>query len=164
MTLFYCTHPTPLGDLLVATRNGALIAVGLPGQDFDAILARLTSDTGERAHQSRDDLGDVTEQIDGYFAGDLTGFDLDLDLSGSTQFRRRVLDYLASIPYGQTRTYAEVAAGVGSPRAVRAVGSACATNPIPIVVPCHRVLKGDGTLGGYAGGLDMKTFLLGLEK
>ena len=159
MTLNYCTHATPLGELLLVTRNGALVNVGLPGQNIEpprhAIVGK--QDTGEH-------LDAITQQLDEYFSGQRTAFDVNTDLSATTEFRRTVLEHLTTIPYGHTQTYAQVAQAIGRPRAVRAVGSACATNPIPIVIPCHRVLRSDGSLGGYAGGLDMKRALLELEQ
>ncbi|WP_293850388.1 methylated-DNA--[protein]-cysteine S-methyltransferase [uncultured Brevibacterium sp.] len=159
MTLNYCTHPTPLGELLLVTRNGALVNVGLPGQNIEPPRPATvgTHDTGEH-------LGAITQQLDEYFSGQRTMFDMKTDLSETTDFRRAVLEHLVTIPYGETRTYTQVAEAVGRPRAVRAVGSACATNPVPIVIPCHRVLRSDGSLGGYAGGLDMKCTLLELEQ
>ena len=159
MTLNYCTHPTPLGELLLVTRNGALVNVGLPGQNIEPPRPATvgTQDTGEH-------LGAITQQLDEYFRGRRTTFDMNIDLSETTDFRRAVLEHLVTIPYGETCTYTQVAEAVGRPRAVRAVRSACATNPVPIVIPCHRVLRSDGSLGGYAGGLDMKRTLLELEQ
>jgi methylated-DNA-[protein]-cysteine S-methyltransferase len=108
-------------------------------------------------------LDEARRELDRYFAGELRGFGLPLDWSLSHGFRQRVLEGIAAIPYGETRTYTEMAAGAGNPRAVRAAGSACGSNPIPVVVPCHRVLRLSGALGGYAGGLQMKESLLELE-
>lgn len=164
MTLNYCTHQTPLGELLLVTRNGALVNVGLPGQNIEPPRPATvgTQDTGEQ--DTGGHLGAITQQLDEYFNGQRTAFGINIDLSATTRFRRAVLECLATIPYGQTRTYTQVAEAVGRPRAVRAVGSACATNPVPIVIPCHRVLRSDGSLGGYAGGVDMKRALLELEQ
>ena len=164
MTLNYCTHPTPLGELLLVTRNGALVNVGLPGQNIEPPRPATvgTHDTG--THDTGGHLGAITQQLDEYFSSQRTTFDMNIDLSETTDFRRAVLEHLVTIPYGETRTYTQVAEAVGRPRAVRAVGSACATNPVPIVIPCHRVLRSDGSLGGYAGGLDMKRTLLELEQ
>lgn len=169
MTLNYHTHPTLLGELLLVTRNGALVNVGLPGQHIEPPHSTTAGvqDTGEQdtgAQDTGEHLGAITQQLDEYFSGQRTTFDLNIDLSATTDFRRVVLEYLATIPYGETRTYTQVAEAVGRARAVRAVGSACATNPVPIVIPCHRVLRSDGSLGGYAGGLDMKRTLLELEQ
>src|SRR5204862_7207524 len=102
-------------------------------------------------------------QLDEYFDGRRTGFDVAVDMQLAHGFRRKALGIVAGIPYGSTKSYREVAAGAGSPAAVRAAGSACATNPVPIVVPCHRVLRSGGGLGGYGGGLDRKERLLRLE-
>ena len=108
-------------------------------------------------------LDEARRELDRYFAGELREFDLPIDWSLSHGFRQRVLQGIAAIPYGETRTYTEMATGAGNPRAVRAAGSACGSNPIPLVVPCHRVLRLSGGLGGYAGGLAMKESLLELE-
>jgi methylated-DNA-[protein]-cysteine S-methyltransferase len=108
-------------------------------------------------------LDDAATEIEEYFTGRRTGFDLPLDYALSSGFRQLVQRHLPHIAYGHTQTYKDVAAIVGNPKAVRAVGSACATNPLPVVVPCHRVLRTDGTLGGYIGGLAAKTALLTLE-
>jgi methylated-DNA-[protein]-cysteine S-methyltransferase len=108
-------------------------------------------------------LDGAARQIEEYFAGRRTGFELPLDWRLSHGFRRTVLSQLPFIGYGSTASYAEIAAAAGSPKAVRAVGSACATNPLPLVVPCHRVVRSDGTAGGYAGGTAAKATLLTLE-
>lgn len=108
-------------------------------------------------------LDAVVRQLDEYFAGARHEFDLALDWRLSAGFRRQVLDHLTRIDYGRTESYAEVAAGAGNPKAVRAVGTACATNPLVIVVPCHRVVRSDGAPGGYAGGAAAKQALLALE-
>ena len=117
-----------------------------------------------RLLRAPDRVAAAARQLDEYFAGRRQGFDLPLDLRLSAGFRRSVLDQLRRIEFGATRSYAEIAAAAGSPRAVRAVGSACATNPIPVVVPCHRVVRTDGSPGGYVGGLDAKRSLLALER
>jgi methylated-DNA-[protein]-cysteine S-methyltransferase len=108
-------------------------------------------------------LDTAAQEIEEYFAGRRHTFDVPLDLSLSSGFRRRVLDHLPDIAYGHTASYATVAALAGSPRAVRAVGTACATNPLPVVVPCHRVVRSDGSFGGYRGGPEAKRTLLDLE-
>jgi methylated-DNA-[protein]-cysteine S-methyltransferase len=108
-------------------------------------------------------LDTAAAQLDEYFAGCRHRFDIPVDLQLAHGFRRSVLHHLPEIPYGRTESYMAVAAAVGHPKAVRAVGTACATNPLPVVVPCHRVVRSDGTLGGYLGGLDAKQLLLHLE-
>ncbi len=109
-------------------------------------------------------LDETARQLEEYFAGRRREFDLPLDLRLAHGFRRHVLDELRDVGYGTTVSYSELAQAAGNPRAVRAVGSACATNPIPIVIPCHRVLRSDGSLGGYGGGLHVKRALLDLEQ
>jgi methylated-DNA-[protein]-cysteine S-methyltransferase len=108
-------------------------------------------------------LDQAAFELDEYFARSRTAFDLPLDFSLSYGFRRMVQQYLPSITYGQTQSYAQVAEHVGNPQAMRAVGTACATNALPIVVPCHRVIRTDGMAGGYVGGTEAKAFLLTLE-
>ena len=108
-------------------------------------------------------LSEAVAQLEAYFAGKLRRFDLPLDLDG-TEFQRRVWEQLVQIPYGETRTYAQVAAAIGHPSAIRAVGSANGQNPVAIIVPCHRVVRTGGGLGGYGGGLDAKRALLALEQ
>ena len=105
----------------------------------------------------------VTQELTEYFAGTRREFSVPLDLQNVTEFRAAVLRELEKVPYGETTSYAELARAVGNPKAVRAVGSACATNPLPLFIPCHRVLRSDGQLGGYRGGTEAKRFLLRLE-
>jgi methylated-DNA-[protein]-cysteine S-methyltransferase len=118
---------------------------------------------GPRILQARAGLEAAARQLDEYFARRRRRFDLPLDWRLSDGFRRRVLHHLGDIAYGSTASYAAVAAAVGHPRAARAVGTACATNPLPVVVPCHRVVRSDGSLGGYGGGIPAKQALLQLE-
>jgi len=108
-------------------------------------------------------LDAAARELDEYFAGRRSRFDLPLDFRLSRGFRRAVLSHLNEIGYGTTASYAAVAAAAGNPKAVRAAATACATNPLPLVVPCHRVVRSDGTIGGYAGGVDVKKALLALE-
>ncbi|MBC3179832.1 methylated-DNA--[protein]-cysteine S-methyltransferase [Corynebacterium lujinxingii] len=134
---------TPIGRLGVVVKQGRVCEVRFGGHSLD-------DDTASR-------------QLREYFAGERRQFDLPLDLSGVTPFRAEVLRALMQVPYGETTTYAGLARAVDNPKAVRAVGSACATNPLPILIPCHRVLRADGQLGGYRGGEAAKRFLLRLE-
>jgi methylated-DNA-[protein]-cysteine S-methyltransferase len=160
----YTTIDTPVGPLLLAATERGLVRVAYARENHDAVLSGLASRLSPRILRAPRRLDVAAREIDEYFAGRRSGFDLPLDLSLSSGFRQVVQQYLPSIAYGQTRTYKDVAQLVGRPRAVRAVGTACATNPLPVVVPCHRVLRSDGTLGGYVGGLDAKAALLHLEK
>ncbi|SDD54521.1 methylated-DNA--[protein]-cysteine S-methyltransferase [Auraticoccus monumenti] len=158
------TTDSPVGTLLLAATERGLVRVAFANEDGDEVLAVLARRLGPRVVRAPRRLERAVVELEEYFAGRRQGFDLPLDLSLSTVFRRRVQQQLARIGYGRTATYAEVAAAVENPGAVRAVGSACATNPIPIVLPCHRVLRTDGALGGYRGGADVKKVLLDLER
>ncbi|MGH3426270.1 MAG: methylated-DNA--[protein]-cysteine S-methyltransferase, partial [Mycobacteriales bacterium] len=133
-------------------------------EDHDRVLGVLAARISPRMLRAPRRLDAVARELEQYFAGQRTGFDLPLDFSLSSGFRGTVQRYLSQIGYGRTQSYRQVAEIIGNPRAVRAVGTACATNPLPVVVPCHRVLRSDGTLGGYAGGLEAKATLLTLER
>ncbi|HET8615537.1 MAG TPA: methylated-DNA--[protein]-cysteine S-methyltransferase [Actinomycetales bacterium] len=159
----YRTVDSPVGSLLLAATERGLVRVAFASEGHDAVLQRLAERVSPRVLEAPARLDDVARELDEYFAGRRRSFDVALDLSLSTGFRRIVLHHLPEIQFGRTETYTQVASAVGSPRAVRAVGSACATNPLPVVVPCHRVLRSDGSLGGYLGGLDAKRALLALE-
>lgn len=159
----YTTIDTPVGPLLLAATDRGLVRIAYQREDHQAALEKLAATLSPRILRAPRRLDAAATQLDEYFAGRRTAFDLPLDFSLSSGFRQLVQRHLSDISYGQTGTYQQVAQIVGNPRAVRAVGSACATNPLPIVVPCHRVLRTDGTLGGYVGGVDAKTALLALE-
>lgn len=160
----YRTLDTPVGPLLLAATAQGLVRVAFEREDFDAVLAALASRVSPRVLEAPRRLDEAAVELEEYFTGTRRRFDLPLDRALSTGFREKVQRVLPRIDYGSTRSYKEIAELVGSPRAVRAVGTACATNPLPIVVPCHRVLRTDGALGGYIGGLDAKTALLTLER
>jgi methylated-DNA-[protein]-cysteine S-methyltransferase len=159
----YRTLDTPVGPLLLAATDRGLVRVAFAVQDHDAVLRLLAEQVSPRVLRAPGRLDPVSRQLEEYFGGRRTGFDVPLDWRLSRGFRHEVLLHLPAIGYGRTETYAEVAAAAGRPRAVRAVGTACATNPLPIVVPCHRVVRSDGTSGGYAGGPAAKRTLLTLE-
>jgi methylated-DNA-[protein]-cysteine S-methyltransferase len=159
----YTSTDSPFGELLLASTRRGLIRVGLPEQGTDELLEDLSERISPRVLEAPAQLDAARRELDLYFDGKLTEFDLPLDWRLSHDFRRRVLRAIGRIPYGQTRSYMEVAASAGNERAVRAAGTACGSNPIPIVVPCHRVLRSGGALGGYGGGLPMKRALLELE-
>lgn len=161
--LSWATMDSPVGVLLLARSAEGLIRLAFECEGTDAVLAQLARGTGAQPRQDPVRLSAARTELDEYFAGTRRAFDIALDRSLSSGFRARVQLAMSTIGYGQTLTYKGLAELAGSPRAVRAVGSACATNPLPIVVPCHRVLRSDGGLGGYAGGLDVKRTLLGLE-
>jgi methylated-DNA-[protein]-cysteine S-methyltransferase len=132
-------------------------------EDHERVLQDLAERISPRILRAPDRLRAPARELEEYFAGRRTEFDLPLDLSLSRGFRLAVQQILPRIGYGRTESYTQVAARAGSPRATRAVGTACATNPLPVVIPCHRVLRTDGSLGGYIGGLAAKTRLLELE-
>lgn len=154
---------TPVGPLLLAATETGLVRVAFESEDFDAVLTTLAAKLSPRILLAPRRLDNVAVQLDEYFAGTRRGFEVPVDYALSSGFRRTVQQYLPLIEYGHTRSYKEVAASVGNPNAVRAVGTACATNPLPVVIPCHRVLRSDGSLGGYLGGLEAKSTLLELE-
>ena len=155
---------TPVGDLVVAASPRGLVRVAFVEiSTRDDIVAQLAADIGPRLLEAPGRLDDVATQLDDYFAGRRRDFDLALDLQLAHGFRREVITALPTIPSGSTASYSDLARRVDNPRAVRAVGSACATNPLPIVLPCHRVVRADGSLGRYAGGAAAKRTLLTLE-
>jgi methylated-DNA-[protein]-cysteine S-methyltransferase len=159
----YRTLDTPVGRLLLAATGQGLVRVAFSVQDHDAVLRQLAGSISPRILNAPGRLDETSRQLEEYFTGQRTRFELPLDWRLSKGFRREVLTHLRDIGYGRTESYAQVAAAAGSPRAVRAVGTACATNPLPLVVPCHRVVRSDGSAGGYAGGPDAKAALLALE-
>jgi methylated-DNA-[protein]-cysteine S-methyltransferase len=159
----YTTVDSPVGPLLLAATPHGLVRVAYDVEGHDRVLDTLSHRISPRVLRAPRRLDAAARELDEYFGGRRRVFDLPLDLSLSTGFRQLVQRYLPGIGYGQTRTYGQVAELVGNPRAVRAVGTACATNPLPVVVPCHRVLRADGAVGGYIGGSDTKKALLRLE-
>ena len=160
----YRTIDSPLGPLLLAATEQGLVRVAYEREDHDRVLQTLAVRVSPRILLAPGRLDETARQLEDYFTGARRAFDVRVDLRLAAGFRRQVLDHLRTIGYGRTESYTAVAAATGRPRAVRAVGSACATNPVPVVVPCHRVLRSDGSLGGYVGGLGAKRTLLALER
>lgn len=158
------TVDSPVGPLLLAATTVGLVRVAFAVQDFDAVLDELSTRISPRLLRSGTRLDAVARQLEGYFAAERTDFDLPLDHQLSRGFAASVHAYLPQIGYGQQASYGAVARAVGHQRAVRAVGTACARNPLPIVVPCHRVIRSDGSAGQYAGGAQAKATLLELER
>ena len=159
----YRTLDTPVGTLLLAATPDGLVRVAYAREGHDSVLQALAGRVSPRVLHAPARLDQAARQLEEYFAGRRHRFELPLDRRLSAGFRRAVLDQLPSIGYGSTASYAAVAAAAGRPRAVRAAGTACATNPLPLVIPCHRVVRSDGTPGGYAGGPAAKQLLLTLE-
>jgi methylated-DNA-[protein]-cysteine S-methyltransferase len=162
--IFYDRISTPLGPVFLAMRAGRLAAVQIGGSAA-AFLRAASGEGGARAVRNAAAVRPAARQLKEYFAGRRRAFRLALDWRGIPPFRARVLRAAMRIPYGETRTYGEIARAIGAPRAARAVGSALGANPFAPVVPCHRVTAGDGSLGGYSasGGLKVKRRLLRME-
>jgi methylated-DNA-[protein]-cysteine S-methyltransferase len=159
----YRTVDTPVGTLLLAATPRGLVRIAYASEGHDAVLQNLAQRVSPRVLNAPRRLDPVARELDEYFAGQRRRFDLPLDWQLSAGFRRAVLTRLPTIGYGHTASYGKVAALAGNPKAVRAVGTACATNPLPVVVPCHRVVRADGSIGGYLGGPAAKRTLLDLE-
>jgi methylated-DNA-[protein]-cysteine S-methyltransferase len=153
MTALWTTHDTPLGPLTLVRGPAGLSGLRFPGASAPPAAARHRAGA----------FGAARRQVDEFFAGDRRRFDLDVDLGAGTDFQRRVWRRLLEIPYGATMSYTELAAAIGRPDSVRAVGAAVGRTPVPIVVPCHRVVGASGALTGYGGGLARKRALLDLE-
>ena len=159
----YRVVDSPVGPLLLAATDQGLIRVAYAVEDHDAVLQQLADKVSPRVLQAPTRLDAVARELDEYFTRTRRTFDVQLDWRLAAGFRAAVLHHLPEISYGQTASYAAVAALAGSPKAVRAVGTACAKNPLPVVVPCHRVVRSDGAMGGYLGGPEAKRLLLDLE-
>jgi methylated-DNA-[protein]-cysteine S-methyltransferase len=159
----YGSMDSPVGELLVAVTDRGLVRLAFSGEAEDEVLTELASRVSARVLRVPKRTDAVRRELDEYFAGSRHGFDVPVDWSLVRGFAQGVLRATAEVPFGETTTYRQVAAAAGSPRASRAAGNALGSNPIPIVVPCHRVLHSGGGLGGYAGGLDRKRTLLTLE-
>jgi len=159
----YRVVDSPIGPLLVAASSTGLVRVAFESEGHDAVLDRLAGQISPRIMRMPARTDDVARQLDEYFAGRRHEFDLPLDLQLVSGFRRTVISHLPDIAYGSTASYKAVAAMAGNPTAVRAVGSACSHNPVPVVVPCHRVVRSDGSIGNYLGGVDAKAALIALE-
>jgi methylated-DNA-[protein]-cysteine S-methyltransferase len=161
----YERHDSPLGSIVVAATHDGLVRIGLPSEGEGAVIDELAQRISGRVLRApRSAVNQARQQLDEYFEQRRTQFDIALDWQLIGGFRRDVLTATAKIPYGQTVTYTEVATRAGSPRAVRAAGTALATNPLPIVVPCHRVIRSTGQLGSYRGGPAAKAQLVELER
>jgi methylated-DNA-[protein]-cysteine S-methyltransferase len=159
----YRTVDTPVGSLLLAATELGVVRVAYANQNHDAVLQSLSEQISPRVLLAPGRLDLAARELDEYFEGKRHGFDVPLDWRLSAGFRSLVLHHLPEITYGRTASYAAVALLAGSPKAFRAVGTACATNPLPVIVPCHRVVHSNGSIGDYVGGVDVKRALLSLE-
>lgn len=159
----YGTVDSPVGSLLLAATDTGLVRVAYANEDHDLVLQTLSDRISPRILRDPTRIDAAARELDEYFAGRRHTFSVTLDWRLSAGFRATVLQHLTDIEYGHTASYATVAQLAGRPKAFRAVGTACATNPLPVVVPCHRVVQSDGSIGGYLGGSDAKAKLLDLE-
>lgn len=159
----YRTIDSPVGKLLLAGTDVGLVRVAYQLEDHDSVLRTLSEQISPRVLRAPGRLDVAARELEEYFVNRRTSFTVPLDMRLAHGFRREVLAHLPRIPYGTTASYTEVAVASGRPKAARAVGTACARNPLPVVVPCHRVLRSDASPGGYVGGLDVKAALLRLE-
>jgi len=159
----YRTVDSPVGALLLAATEAGLVRIAYASEDHDTVLQALADRISPRILNAPGRLEAPARELGEYFDGRRRGFDLQLDWRLSAGFRRAVLSQLPQIGYGRTASYAALAGLAGNPKAVRAAATACATNPLPIVVPCHRVIYSDGRIGNYLGGPEAKRALLALE-
>lgn len=160
----YRTLDTPVGELLIAATPTGIVRVAYPVEDHDAVLQQLADTVSPRLLRAPARLEEAAAELDEYFTGRRQAFDLRLDWHLASDFRQLVLNHLRrEVGFGRTASYAAIAAGIGHPTATRAVGGACATNPLPVIVPCHRVIRSNGAVGDYIGGVHAKQTLLDLE-
>lgn len=163
LDLAYRVVDSPIGALLVAASASGVVRIAFEVEGHDRVLDELAESVSSRVLHAPARTDDVARQLEQYFAGDRRGFDVDVDLQLVGGFRRQVIEHLVEIPYGRTASYGSVAQGLGNAGASRAVGSACSHNPVPVVLPCHRVVRSDGSIGQYLGGTEAKVLLLELE-
>jgi methylated-DNA-[protein]-cysteine S-methyltransferase len=159
----YAPVDSPVGELVAAVTPRGLVRLAYEDGRGDAVLSELAARVSPRVIEAPARLDDVRRQLDEYFEGRRMTFELGIDWTLARGFTRRVLQSTASVPFGELATYREVASGAGNAAAVRAAGNALGANPMPIVVPCHRVVRTGGGLGGYTGGVERKEYLLSLE-
>ena len=160
----YTVEDSPVGPLLLASTKRGLVELGFDGdKQLDLYLTRLSAKVSPRVLEAPARLDPVRRELDEYFSGKRQDFDVPLDWTLTHGFTQRILRATAKVPYGQVSTYRQMATKAGNAKAVRAAGNALGANPIPIVVPCHRILRTGGSLGGYGGGPERKEFLLRLE-
>jgi methylated-DNA-[protein]-cysteine S-methyltransferase len=157
------TMDSPIGTLLLMATPKGLVRIAFESENRDEVLGEVAEHLSPRILEAPRRLDPVRRELEQYFEGKLRDFDVPLDWSLTGDFARRVLRRTARIPYGSVASYGDVAVEVGTPRGARAVGNALGSNPIPVVVPCHRVVRTGGAIGGYGGGLTRKRFLLALE-
>ena len=163
MKIYYNTFKSPVGEILVTWTEKGLNFVSFPKSTWEKFLSALSKDKNISLIKDEKKFSSLKNNLEVYFSGRAVSFKEKLDLKGGTAFQKRVWEAMLRIPFGQTRSYGWLAQQVGGKNKARAVGSACGANPIPIIIPCHRVIREDGDLGGYGGGLGMKRKLLEIE-
>jgi len=163
MKLYYTTFRSPVGDILATRTEKGLNFITFPKSRWQSFLKALPKDKNIDLKKDEKKFSSLKKTLKPYFSGKKVKFKESLDLTGGTVFQKRVWKAMLKIPYGETRSYGWLARQVGGKNKARAVGAACGANPIPIIIPCHRVIREDGTLGGYGGGLSMKRKLLKIE-
>ena len=162
LKLYYSQFDSQIGRIYLAKTQLGLRFIALNRREWFNILTRLRKEANLELKESQEQFLGIRRQLEAYFSGENRGFKISFDLDGATSFQKKVWSAMSQIPYGQTRSYQWLAKKVKI-KSPRAVGQACASNPLPIVIPCHRVISSDGTLGGYGGGLPKKIKLLKLE-
>jgi len=160
--IYYTRYPSPIGEILIALTEKGICSLAL-SQNEDEFVQSLSKEFATKPIRDDEKFQRVRGMLDSYFEGKSVEFDAPFDLRG-TDFQRRVWAEISKIGYGKTRSYGSIAKAVGRPRASRAVGNAVGSNPVPLIIPCHRVIHSDGTLGGFGGGLPLKKRLLKLER
>jgi methylated-DNA-[protein]-cysteine S-methyltransferase len=161
--IYYYNYKSPIGSLSVIRGEKGLLKLAI-NKPAEIVLNDILSLDKSETKESYDKLADVIEQLDAYFKGKLQEFSVEIDLNNLSEFHKKVIMDLSKIPYGTVISYGELARKVNNPKAARAVGQACKANPIPIIIPCHRVIRSDGKIGNYTAGVDVKKYLLDLEK
>ena len=164
MKLYYATFKSPVGEILATRTEKGLNFITFPKSRWHRFLAALRKDQSITLKKDEKKFSSLRKDLKSYFSGKKVSFRQPLDLSGGTPFQKRVWKAMQRIPPGQTKSYGWLARQAGGKNKARAAGAACGANPIPIIVPCHRVVRSDGSLGGYAGGLGVKRKLLSMEK
>ena len=163
MKIYYNTFKSPVGEILATRTEKGLNFVIFPKSTWEKFLSALSKDKSINLIKDEKKFSSLKKDLKAYFSGRKVNFKESLDLKGGTAFQKRVWKAMLKIPFGETRSYGWLAQQVGEKSKARAVGSACGANPIPIIIPCHRVIREDGGLGGYGGGLGIKRKLLGIE-
>lgn len=163
MRIYYTTFKSPVGEILATRTEKGLNLLAFPRNRWERFLAALKSESSVDLRRDEKRFSLLKKELKSYFSGREVRFKFPVDLGGGTAFQKRVWDTMRRIPPGETRSYGWLAGKMGSKGKARAVGAACGANPVPIIIPCHRVVREDGSLGGYAGGLNLKRKLLRLE-